>query len=143
VTVEQQISDSLSLHRFAVLLLLFFAFMALVLAAVGVYSVITYYVSQRTHDIGIRIALGAQTMNVLGPLLRRGLTLTAVGISVGLAAAFVLARVVMSMLYDAPAFDFKTFFLGAALLAAVTMLAVYIPARRATKVDPLTALRGE
>lgn len=142
-TAEQQISDSRSLHRFSSLLLFFFAFMALVLAAVGVYGVITYYVAQRRHDIGIRIALGAQAVDVLRPLLKRGLALTVIGISIGLAAAIALSRVVTSMLYEAAAVDFTTFLLAAALLAAVTMLAVYIPARKATKVDPLTTLRSD
>lgn len=142
--VEQQISDSLSLHRFAVLLLLCFAFMALALAAVGVYGVTAYYVSQRTRDIGIRIALGARASNVLVPLLRRGLTLTAAGIAAGSAGAFVLTRVVASVMYEAgAAIDFKTLLLAALTLGAVTMLAVYIPARAATKVDPLKVLRSE
>jgi putative ABC transport system permease protein len=142
--IEQSISDSLSPYRFSALLLLCFACLALALAVIGVYGVTAYYVSQRTRDIGIRIALGARPSNVVWPLLRRGLTLTVAGIAVGTAGAFALTRVAASLMYKAGAMpDIKTCLLAALMLGAVTMLAVYIPARAATKVDPLTVLRGE
>jgi len=142
-TMEELIDESVSLRRLNLLLLSAFAYIALALAAVGIYGVIAYAVTQRTQEIGIRMALGAQKRDVLKLVLRQGLLLTLAGVAVGLLASFGLTRLMTRLLYEVSATDPLTFIVIAFLLIAVASLACWIPARRATKVDPLTALRHE
>lgn len=139
-TMEQLVSDSIALRRFSMFLLGLFASLALILAAVGIYGVIAQSVSQRTHEIGIRMALGAQARDVLKLVVRQGMSLTVVGIVVGLAGAFGLTRLLANLLFGVGATDPTTFLWIPVLLAAVSFLACYIPARRAAKLNPLTAL---
>jgi putative ABC transport system permease protein len=128
-----------------VLTLLFgtFTSLALILALGGIYSVMSYSAAQRTHEIGIRVALGAQQKDVLKLVLRQGIGLTLLGVIIGLAGAFALARVISNFLFGVTVTDPLTFLAVSALLFGVALLASYIPARRATKVDPLVALRHE
>jgi putative ABC transport system permease protein len=124
-------------------LLAFFATLALVLASVGIYGVIAYAVTQRTHDIGVRMALGAEPPDVLRLIVREGMILVLIGVSIGLLGAFGLTRFLASVLYGVRPTDPAIFVFVSLLLVAVAMLASYIPARRATKVDPVVALRHE
>jgi putative ABC transport system permease protein len=141
------ISTSIAQQRFHTLLLTIFAAVALVLAGVGLYGVIAYSVTQRRHEIGIRMALGASSSNVLKMILGQGMVLACAGAAIGLVASFILTRLVSSwlagMLFEVGASDAVTFTLIPVVLVAVAMLASYIPARRATKVDPMVALRYE
>lgn len=139
-TMEQLVADNIALRRFSMFLLGLFASLALILAAVGIYGVIAQSVSQRTHEIGIRMALGAQASDVLKLVVRQGMSLTVVGIVVGLAGAFALTRLLANLLFGVGATDPMTFLWIPALLAAVSFLACYIPARRAAKLDPIKAL---
>ena len=142
-TMEALLADATAQDRMTALLLGALALTALLLASVGIYGVISYSVSQRTHEIGIRMALGAQPRDIFRLVVGRGMMLTFIGVGVGLAGAFALTRFLSSMLFGVSATDPLTFACVAALLAAVALLACYIPARRATKVDPLIALRYE
>jgi putative ABC transport system permease protein len=142
-TMSQRLSASVAPRRLSMLLFTSFAVIALVLAAVGVYGVMSYSVNRRTHEIGIRMALGAQAVDVLRLVVGQVLLLTVAGVTVGLAAAFVLTRLMASMLYGVGATDPVTFVGVSLVLVAVALLAGYIPARRATRVDPMIALRYE
>lgn len=142
-SMEQVLSVSLALQKFLMMLMSLFAGLALVLAAVGIYGVLSYWVGRRTHEIGIRMALGAQKGDILRSIIRHGLTLAAFGIGIGLAAAFVLSRLIASVLYGVKPDDPVTFIAVSVILAGVALLACYIPARRATKIDPIEALRYE
>jgi putative ABC transport system permease protein len=142
-TMQEVVDSSLAPNRFNTVLLGIFAVLALVLAAVGVYGVVSHTVNQRTHEIGIRMALGAQGEDVLGLVLRQGMKLVLIGLAVGLACAFLATRQLESMVYGVSTKDPWTFATVALALAAVALAANFLPARRATRVDPLTALRQE
>jgi putative ABC transport system permease protein len=142
-SMDQVFAKSMADRGFILLLLSVFAGTALVLAAIGIYGVMAYSVEQRTHEIGIRIALGAGRGDVLGLVVRHGMTLAGIGVAIGLAAAFGLTRVLTALLYGVKATDPITFAGVAIVLAAVALVATWIPARRATRVDPITALRCE
>jgi predicted permease len=142
-TMESIIADSIAQRRFAMILLGAFAVMALVLASIGIYGVIAYVVGQRTQEIGIRIALGAQRRDVLGLILWQGTRLALLGVAIGIAGAFALTRLMTGLLYGVGATDPATFAGLALLLIAVAMAACYLPARRAMRVDPVAALRCE
>jgi putative ABC transport system permease protein len=142
-TMDQVFAAAISKERFQALLLGLFAALALVLACVGLYGVISYSVAQRTHEIGVRVALGAQPVDVLRLVIRQGMTLTLVGLIVGIAAGSVATRVLSDMLYGVSTTDPLTFVGVPAFLLLVAFVACYIPARRATRIDPLVALRYE
>jgi putative ABC transport system permease protein len=142
-TLQDLISGSVAQPRFYSRLLGAFSFIALLIAAVGIYGVTAFSVSQRTHEIGIRMALGAERADVLWMILRSSLPLILVGVGLGLCGALAITRVLQSFLYEVKPTDLATFAVVCVLLAAVALLACYIPARRATKVDPMVALRYE
>jgi putative ABC transport system permease protein len=142
-TLDEVVSRALSNRRFAMLLLMLFAGLALVLSAVGIYGVMAYAVSQRIHEIGVRLALGAQPSNVLGLVLRRGISMAFAGAAVGIVAAVALTRWMAGLLYGVSSTDPLTFVLAPVLLGLVALLACFVPARRAAKVDPIVALRYE
>jgi putative ABC transport system permease protein len=142
-TMEQLLSQSVANPRFYMVLLGLFAFISLMLAAVGVYGVLAFWVTQRTKEIGIHLALGAQQSDVMRIVLGKGFKLTLVGVAIGLAGAFILTRVIHSLLYEVSPTDPTTFAGITLLLMLVAVLACYIPAQRATKVDPMIALRYE
>lgn len=140
-TMEELVSESASQRRFNTLLLAVFAGVALTLAAVGIYGVMSYSVEQRAHEIGLRMALGAQTSDVLRLFLGQGMKLIVLGVVIGLAAASAITHLISSLLFGVSATDPVTYVGIALLLAAVAFLACYIPARRAARVDPVVTLR--
>ncbi len=142
-TMEGLLAESIAKRRFVMLLLAVFAALALILAAIGIYGVMAYTVAQRTQEIGIRMALGAQTGDVLRLVVGQGIRLALGGVCIGLAAAFGLTRLMTTLLFGVRATDPLTFALISALLLLVALLACWLPARRATKVDPMIALRCE
>jgi putative ABC transport system permease protein len=137
------IRDTIATRRFALMILISFAVLALVLAMSGIYGVISYSVSQRTQEIGIRMALGARSGDVLRLVLVQFMRLTVIGVVLGLVGAYALTRLMTSLLFGVTATDVTTFVLVSASLSLVALVACLIPARRATRVDPLVALRYE
>jgi len=142
-TMESLLATSVARARFSASLLTVFSLVAMVMAAVGIYGVMSFSVSQRTHEIGVRMALGAQRFDVLKMVVKKGITLGAIGIVVGLFASYLLTRLISTLLFEVTATDTVTFVIVSLGLFLVTLLACYVPARRATRVDPLKALRYE
>jgi putative ABC transport system permease protein len=142
-TMEERLADSLAPQRFHLLLIGIFAAIAMVLAAVGVYGVMSYVVTRRTREIGIRMAMGAQPVHVLRLVLGESMALAAVAVVAGLGGAWALTRYLHSMLYGVTALDNATCAIMAFVLAAIAIAASFIPARRAARIDPITALREE
>lgn len=142
-TMDELLSVSVARARFSASLLTVFSMVALVMAAVGIYGVMSYTVLQRTHEIGVRMALGAQRFDVLKLVVRKGIVLGVAGVAVGLAASFALTRLIATLLFEVTATDKTTFAVVSLGLFSITLLACYVPARRATKVDPMKALRYE
>jgi putative ABC transport system permease protein len=142
-TMDHRLSDSVAPRRFNLLLLGTFAGLALVLAAVGIYGVMSYVVTARTHEMAVRIALGAAPGNVLKAVVGRAVQLALIGVATGLVAALGLTRLISSLLYGTRAIDLSTFGTVSLLLLLVAFLAAFIPARRATLIDPMVALRHE
>ena len=142
-TMEQVMSEATARQNFNMVLLTVFAGIALLLAAIGIYGLMSYAVEQRTHEFGIRMALGAARSDMLRMVVLHGMRMAVAGVVIGLAAAYGLTRLIESMLFGVHANDPLTFAFVAAILTAVALLASYVPARRATKVDPIIALRYE
>ncbi|HMV86470.1 MAG TPA: ABC transporter permease [Blastocatellia bacterium] len=142
-TMDQFVADSMTQRRFALLLIGVFAGLAMLLAAIGLYGVMAYSVTQRTHELGLRMALGAQRSDVMKLVVRQGMLLAAIGLGLGVALALLLSRAMKTLLFNVSATDPLIYLLIAITLAAVALLACFIPARRATKVDPMVALRYE
>ena len=142
-TLDQVFSSSLDQHRFSLVIFGVFGTTALLLAAMGIYGVTTYAVAQRTQEIGIRMALGAQMSDVLKLVLGNVMWLAFIGAAIGLAGAYAVTRVMSSLLFEVAPTDLATFVAVPAILIMVALLACFLPARRATKVDPLVALRYE
>jgi len=142
-TMTDVFSESVSRPRFNTTLLMVFAGLALVLASLGIYGVMSFAVTQRTHEIGLRIALGARPSEVLSMVIGRGMILAGIGIVIGIAGSLALTRLMTTMLYQIRPTDMRTYLVVSALLAGIALVANYVPARRATRVDPLIALRHE
>jgi putative ABC transport system permease protein len=141
--MEERLFESVAQPRFRTVLLGVFAALALVMAVIGLYAVMAVSVAQRTHELGIRVALGAQRRDVIGLILRQGIKLVSLGIVIGLAGAWALTRVLTTLLFEVKPTDPLTFVAVPVLLIAVAILACWLPARQAASVDPLTALRYE
>jgi putative ABC transport system permease protein len=142
-TLEEQVSNSLQPLKMNVLMLTVFGTLALLLASIGLYGVASYSVSQRTREIGVRMALGAQPSAVLGLVLGQGMILVAAGLAIGLVTAYAASGLMRSLVVGVSTHDPLTFAGTAAVLGAIALLASYIPARRATRIDPLIALRTD
>jgi len=142
-TMDRRLHDSLARRQFSMLLLGVFAVLASILAAIGIYGVMAYSVNERTHEIGIRLALGARPATILQLVIGQALVLTATGVAIGLTSAFTLTRVMSSLLFGVSNTDSFTFVVTPLLLGGVALLASYIPAKRAARVDPMIALRCE
>jgi putative ABC transport system permease protein len=142
-TMQQKIAGTLERSHFDTFLLTLFAATALLLSSVGIYGVMSYVVAQRTRDIGIRMALGATRGQILRDVLAQGIRLTAAGLVVGLAGALMGTQLLASLLYGVQSSDAITFAVASSALCAVALLASYVPARRATRVDPIVALHYE
>jgi putative ABC transport system permease protein len=142
-TMEQVLADSLSPYRFMIRLFGIFGGLALLLAAGGMYGVMSYSVYQRTHEIGVRMAMGAKRSDVLKLVVGSGLKLTLIGVAVGIAGSLALTRLIAGMLYGVKASDPLTYAVVSLILTVVALAACAVPARRATKVDPIVALRHE
>jgi ABC-type antimicrobial peptide transport system permease subunit len=141
--MEQRVDESLVRRRFSTWMLALFASLALALAAIGVYGVMSYLVSQGTREIGIRMALGATRRGILRLVVRQGMALAMAGVAIGLAGALLLTRVLNSLLFGVGVTDPLTFASISILLASVALVAIYIPARRTARIDPMIALRCE
>jgi ABC-type antimicrobial peptide transport system permease subunit len=141
--MEDTIARTLLKRKFTMTLLTIFAGIAIALASIGLYGVMSYSVSQRTREMGIRMALGAQRRDVLQLVIRRGMLLTMVGVGLGLAGSFGLTRLISSLLFGVSATDIGTFGAVSSLLFVIALLACWLPARRASRVDPIVALRTE
>jgi putative ABC transport system permease protein len=139
--MDQRLADSLARRRFTAVLLALFAGFALVLAAIGIYGVMAYLVNQGTREIGIRMALGATQPTVLKLIVKQAMMLALAGVAIGMVAAFAFARLVSGLLYGVKSNDPLTFTLVAVLLGIVALIASYIPARRAARIDPMVCLR--
>ena len=142
-TMEQLLSDKLAPRYYTSLLLGMFALMALILASVGIFGVLSYQVRQRTHEIGIRIALGARPRDIIILIVRRGIIISLIGLGTGLAGSLVLTRLISGLLYGVSAFDLTNLLIVSLVLLGATVAASYLPARRATQVEPMVALRYE
>jgi putative ABC transport system permease protein len=141
--MEDTIARTLLKRKFTMTLLTIFAGIAIALASIGLYGVMSYLISQRTREMGIRMALGAQRRDVLQLVIRRGMLLTMVGVGLGLAGSFGLTRLISSLLFGVSATDIGTFGAVSSLLFVIALLACWLPARRASRVDPIVALRAE
>jgi ABC-type antimicrobial peptide transport system permease subunit len=141
--MTRTVADSIENKRFAMALLAVFAMLALLLASIGIYGVLSYMVGQRTREIGVRMALGAQRLDVLRMVLRDGSRMTVIGIGIGVAAAIALTRLMADMLFGVKPLDPATFVCVPLVLALVALFACYMPARKAMKVDPMEALRQQ
>jgi putative ABC transport system permease protein len=142
-TLSESVSESQSTRRFQMTLLMLFGWLALALAVVGIYGVVAYSVGERTSEIGIRMALGAQRGSILGMVVRQAMMLAASGVAVGLAVAWAASRSLTTLLYEVKPIDYSTYAAVSVLLAMAAMAAAWIPARRASQTDPMVALRHE
>jgi putative ABC transport system permease protein len=142
-TMDELLAESIAVPRFRTTLFASFAALALVLAAVGIYGVISYSATQRTHEIGIRMALGARSRDVMMLVIRHGVVLALIGVAIGLAASFALTSLLESLLFEVSPTDKTTFGGVSVLLIGIAILACWIPARRASRLDPMVALRRE